>query len=307
MPQHTRRNQRVAVTGASGLIGTELCALLIREGAEVLRLTRHKPVKHGEVCWDRVAQIDSAALEGLDAVVHLAGANIADRKWTPEYKQMILDSRVQGTRLIAETLTGLRRPPSVLISASAVGYYGNHDPDDVLDEDAPVGDGFLAKVCQAWEVAAEPARAAGIRVVHPRLGMVVSGKGGALAKMLPPFKLGLGGRLGSGKQAVSWIALEDAAQLIAWLIQHPEIAGPVNVVAPECVTNVELTNSVAKALGRPVIASVPALAVKAMFGEMGRALLLEGACVTPRKALAAGFEFKYPTLEAALHEELGNG
>jgi uncharacterized protein len=299
--------QRIAVTGASGLIGTELCALLEREGARVLRLTRRKLAAPGEAFWDGLREIDAAALEGLDAVVHLAGAGIADRKWTPEYKQLIRDSRVQGTRLLAATLARLAQPPRVFISASATGYYGNRASNSVLDEGAPPGAGFLAEVCQAWEAAADGARAAGIRTVHPRFGMVVSTRGGALARMLPPFRLGLGGKLGSGRQAVAWIALADAARLVAWLIAQPGIAGPVNAVAPECVTNAELTSALAKALHRPAVAAVPAAAVRALFGELGQALLLDGARLVPRQALAAGFEFTYPTLEAALRAELGHG
>jgi uncharacterized protein len=299
--------QRIAVTGASGLIGAELCALLERDGAQVLRLTRRRPAGPGEAYWDGVREIDASALEGLSAVVHLAGAGIAERKWTPEYKQLIRDSRVQGTGLLAATLAGLERPPRVFISASAVGYYGNRDPDDALDETAPPGKGFLAEVCQAWEAAAEPTRAAGIRTVHPRFGMVVSARGGALARMLPPFRLGLGGKLGSGRQAVPWVSLQDAVRLVAWLIEQPGITGPVNAVAPECTTNADLTQAVARALHRPAVTAVPAVAVRALFGEMGQVLLLDGARVVPRKALAAGFEFTYPTLDAALRAELGHG
>lgn len=299
--------QHIAVTGATGLIGTELCALLEREGASVLRLTRRKPAGPGEAYWDGVREIDAAALEGLSAVVHLAGASIAEHKWTPEYKRLIRDSRVQGTRLLAQTLAGLMQPPCVFISASAVGYYGNRDPNTDLDEGAPPGEGFLAEVCQAWEAAAEPARAAGIRTVHPRFGMVVSARGGALARMLPPFRLGLGGKLGSGQQAVSWIALADAARMVEWLINQPSMSGPVNAVAPACVTNAELTQALARVLGRPAVVAVPAAAVKALFGELGQALLLDGACVVPRQALAAGFAFTYPTLETALRAELRHG
>jgi uncharacterized protein len=299
--------QRIAISGASGLIGTELCALLEREGAQVLRLVRRQAVGPGEAYWDGRREIDAAALEGISAVVHLAGVGIADHKWTPEYQQLIRDSRVQGTHLLASALAGLKQAPQVLISASAIGYYGNRPPEIASNEDAPAGAGFLAEVCQAWEAAAGPARVAGIRTVHPRFGMVLSAKGGALAKMLPPFRLGLGGKLGSGRQAVSWIALADAARLIKWLIDQPEITGPVNAVAPECVTNAELTQALARVLGRPAVAVVPAVVIKAMLGEMGEALLLDGARVVPRIALAAGFEFTYPTLDAALRAELKRG
>jgi uncharacterized protein (TIGR01777 family) len=242
--------------------------------------------------------IDREALEGLDAVVHLAGENVAGARWSDAQKQRIRESRVRGTRLLAEALSALRTKPAVWLSASAVGIYGDGG-DRPLDEDSPPGDDFLAQVGVAWEEAAAPARAAGIRVVHPRFGVVLHPSGGALAKMLGPFKLGLGGKLGSGAQYMSWIALEDAVRALLHLIDQP-LEGPVNLVAPNPVTNAEFTRALARALHRPAPFFVPSFAARLALGEMAEVALLRGQRVFPKRLLASGFRFAQPELEPLL-------
>jgi len=282
-----------------------LVARLRRVGAAVGCLVR-RPAEPGrdEMAWEpATGQIDRAALEGVDAVVHLAGENIAAGRWTAQRKEAIRASRVDGTRLLAEALASLARPPRVLVAASAVGFYG-HRGDEEVDETSPPGHGYLPDVCQQWEAAALPAAAAGIRVVHLRIGMVLSRAGGALARMLPPFRMGLGGRIGSGRQWVSWIAREDLLAIIERALTHDSWAGPVNAVAPGPVTNAEFTRTLARMLRRPAVLPLPASVVKLLFGEMGQCLLLEGARVRPGKLVADGFPFVYPDLESALRDEL---
>jgi uncharacterized protein (TIGR01777 family) len=236
--------------------------------------------------------------------VHLAGENIAER-WTPAKKVQIRDSRVKGTELLSKTLAGLSSPPAVLVSASAVGYYGDRGEEPLTDDSAP-GRGFLAEVCQAWEAATEPARERGIRVVRLRLGVVLSAAGGALAKMLPPFRLGLGGRLGSGRQYVSWIALGDVVGSIQHAIVTGGLQGATNAVAPRAVTNQEFTKTLGKVLARPTAIPLPAFAARLMFGEMADELLLASARVQPAKLLASGYQFRHPELEAALRHLLAS-
>ncbi len=306
LPPDTRlAGRRVVVSGASGLVGRALVLHLRQAGAVVGCLVR-RPAEPGrdEVAWEpATGQIDRARLEGADAVVHLAGENIAAGRWTAARKEAIRTSRVDGTRLLAEALASLARPPRVLVAASAVGFYG-HRGDEEVDETSPPGSGYLSDVCQQWEAAALPAAAAGIRVVHLRIGMVLTRAGGALARMLPPFRLGLAGRIGSGRQWMSWIALEDLLAVIERALTRDSLAGPVNAVSPGAVTNAEFTRTLARVLRRPAILPLPGFAVRLLFGEMGRCLLLEGARVRPGKLIADGFPFVYPDLEDALRDEL---
>jgi uncharacterized protein (TIGR01777 family) len=295
---------RIAVTGATGLIGQQLCAVLDAGGHTVLRLVRHGPSRPSDVAWDpAVGAIDAAAIDGVDAVIHLAGEPVSER-WTAEHKRAILHSRVAGTGLLARTLAGLPRPPRVLVSASAVGFYGDGG-DRVLDESSPQGTDFLAAVAAQWEEAAAPARDRGIRVVHPRFGVVLSPRGGALAKLLPPFRLGAGGKLGSGQQWMSWVALEDVIGALHFLLFTASLAGPVNVVAPAPVTNEEFSRTLARVLGRPALATVPPFVLRLMFGEMADTMLLAGQRAMPAVLEAAGFRFGHSDLEAALRFELG--
>ena len=292
---------RIAITGASGLIGTALTAALDDAGHDVLHVVRHAPTGPAEVRWDVDAgTIDAASLEGVEAIVHLAGENIGQR-WSDDVRRRVLDSRVNGTRLIAETAGGLAGRP-VLVCASATGFYGDRG-DEIVDEDSVPGTGFLADVVEAWEAAAEPARAAGLRTVHLRQGIVLSKDGGALARMLLPFKLGTGGRVGSGRQWWSWVSLDDAVAAYLFALEQP-LAGPVNVVAPGAVTNQEFVKALGRALHRPAIFPLPATAVKAAFGQMGEEMLLEGQRVAPTRLEAAGFTFGQPDIESGLASAL---
>lgn len=297
--------QTVAVTGSSGMVGSELVSQLQAEGRSVCRLVRKpEPGDDRAVRWNvEQGLVDPASLEGIDAVVHLAGENIVAGRWNDKQKARIRDSRVIGTRRLCEDLAKLERKPKVLVCASAIGYYGDRG-DEALDESASPADDFLAKVCKGWEDATEPARDAGIRVVNLRIGVVLSPKGGALAKMLTPFKLGVGGKLGSGKQYMSWISLTDLARLIGFCIDNDSAAGPINAVAPNAVTNTAFTKTLGRVLGRPTIFPVPAFAARLAFGEVADALLLASTHVIPEAALSHGFVFEHPTLESALRAEL---
>lgn len=290
------------------MIGSALVETLMAGGSRVLRLVRRQPRAGGdEARWDpAVGEVDAAALEGLDAVVHLAGESIAAGRWTAERKDQILRSRTESTSLLSGALARLTRPPATLISASAIGFYGNRG-DEVLTEESPPGVGFLAEVCREWEAAAEPARQAGIRVVNLRIGVVLSARGGALKQMLPAFKTGAGGRIGDGRQYISWIALSDLVAAVRFLLTTPQASGPVNAVAPHPVTNAEFTKALGRALGRPTLLPLPAFAVRLAFGEMGEALLLGGARVLPARLQAAGFRFRHAELEGALHAALAEG
>lgn len=298
----------IAVTGSTGLIGRALTRSLLADGHAVVPVVR-RPVADGEraVRWEPAAgTIDAAGFEGVDAVVHLAGAGIGDHRWTDDYKREILDSRVRGTELLAGTLAGLDQPPSVLVSGSAIGFYGPTG-DTEVDESAPAGDDFLASVCVAWEGATGAAAAAGIRVPLLRTGIVLDRSGGALAKMLPLFRMFAGGRMGNGRQWWSWISIEDEVRVIRWLIDN-DVAGPVNAVAPQAVTNHEFTDVLARALHRPAFLPVPSFGPRLLLGrELADALLFTSQRVRPGVLADGGFEFAHPDLAGALGSVLADG
>ena len=297
---------RVAVSGSTGLVGSEVVTVLSAEGHEVVRLVRRAPA-HGEktVRWDPEAGVnDAGGLEGCDAVVHLAGENVGAGRWTAARKAAIRDSRVKGTRLLCDALAGLARPPKTLVCASAVGYYGDRG-EEVLTEESPPGAGFLPGICREWEAASVAAARKGIRVVALRIGMVLSPKGGALARMLPLFRAGLGGVLGSGKQYVSWVALDDLTGIVLHALSREELRGPVNAVTPRPVTNRELTEALGKVLSRPTLLPVPSFALRLAVGEMADPLLLASARVAPRRLEETGYRFRFPELRAALRHLLG--
>lgn len=295
---------KVLISGASGLVGGALVPHWTAAGHTVLRLVRSKTPGEGEIGWDpRGGKLEPSDLEGVDAVVHLAGENIASGRWTAARKREIRDSRVRGTRLVAEALAKCERAPRVLIAASAIGFYGDRGEEE-LTEDSENGEGFLAEVCREWEEASRAAREDGIRVVNARIGVVLSKEGGALKKMLMPFRLGLGGRIGSGRQSMSWISLDDLVLVLDRVLNDDSLSGPVNAVSPNPVSNAEFTRTLGRALGRPTIFPMPAFAARLAFGEMGDELLLSSQRVVPRKLLAAGFEFRYPALENALRHVL---
>ncbi|MBI3615264.1 MAG: TIGR01777 family protein [Candidatus Omnitrophica bacterium] len=298
---------KILVSGSSGLIGSALIPILNRRGDQVIRLVRHSPKgAEIEIQWDPVAGIlDTTRLEGLDAVVHLAGDPIASGRWTPEKKIKIRDSRVKGTKLLAESLARLQQPPKVLACASAIGIYGNRGEEILREESAP-GAGFLAEVGQDWEKATAPAAQKGIRVVNTRFGIVMSTGGGALAMMMPPFRFGLGGKLGSGKQWMSWVAIDDVAGAIHHILVTDGIRGPVNVVSPHPVTNLEFTKTLGRVLRRPTLFFVPAFAARLAFGELADEALLASARVEPAKLLSSGYRFRYPELEGALRSILAS-
>ncbi len=290
---------KVAVTGSTGLVGRSLVGLLRAKGDVVVRLVRHGDPAADEVTWDAVTgAVNENHLAGVDAIVHLAGENIATR-WSGKVKTAIRDSRVKGTDAIARIAARLPRKPDVLVCASAIGLYGDRG-DEVLDEDAAPGKGFLPDVCSAWEAAAAPARDAGIRVVHVRIGVVLSPLGGALEKMLPPFKLGLGGPIGNGRQWLSWISIGDVCGALRHAVVTPSLAGPVNAVAPNPATNRDFAKTLGKVLHRPALAPLPGFVAKLALGQMAEDLLLASTRVAPKKLQASGFRFEHPQLEAAL-------
>ncbi|HUG92790.1 MAG TPA: TIGR01777 family oxidoreductase [Planctomycetaceae bacterium] len=296
-------SMKVLITGASGLVGSALVPKLHAAGHEVVRLVRRPPAQPDEIEWrPDSATIDGTALEGCDAVVHLAGENIAGR-WTAAKKRRIRESRVEGTRVLCTALAGLARPPGTFVGASAIGYYGDRG-DDVLDDDSPPGTGFLPQVCVAWEAAADPLRETDARVVHLRIGVVLSRRGGALAKMLLPFRLGLGGVIGGGRQFWSWIALDDVVGAISHALSTDSLAGAANAVAPQPVTNREFTKTLGRVLKRPTVFPMPAFAARLAFGEMAEALMLASARVVPRRLESSGYAFEYPALEDALRHVL---
>jgi uncharacterized protein (TIGR01777 family) len=298
----------VAISGSSGLVGSRLAASLAAQGRRVSRLVRSGPAEGSEeILFDITGgRIDEPKLAAVDAVVNLAGENVAAGRWSEKRKKRIRDSRVLGTRLLSETLAGLRDGPRVLVNASAIGFYGDRG-DEVVDETSDPGRGFLPETCVAWETATGSAASAGVRVVRLRIGVVLSPHGGALAKMLPVFRAGLGGKTGSGGQWMSWITLDDLVSVIELALSRDDLGGPVNAVGPRPATNAEFTRTLARVLKRPAIAPVPGFVVRAMFGEMGEQLLLASTRVVPRRLEEAGFEFAHADLETALHAVLRPG
>jgi len=296
----------VAITGSSGLIGTNLSNFLTTGGHTVLPVVRRRSEAVGRaVYWNpEHGEVDRDALASADAVVHLAGEPIAPGRWTPERKRRILESRVAGTELLARTLAAMRDGPRTVISSSAIGFYGDRG-DALVREGAKAGDGFLAEVCRAWELALRPLEGSRVRVVRLRTGVVLSSAGGALSEMLTPFRMGAGGRLGSGDQYMSWIDLDDLVALVHHALHDEELRGPVNGTAPHPVTNSTFTSTLGRVLGRPTVIPVPGFAVKAAFGEMGEEVLLKGQRVLPAKALERGFRFDYEGLEDSLRFQLG--
>lgn len=297
---------RIVIGGGSGLVGSALSAFLTTGGHDVRRLVRGPARAADEISWNPAdGTIDAAALDGVDAVIHLGGVSIAER-FTPAHKQAVLDSRVSSTSLLARTIAALPRKPRVFVCASAVGFYGNRH-DEVLTEDSTPGDGFLPDVCRAWEAATQPAADAGVRTATMRIGIVLTPRGGALQKMLPPFRMGVGGVVGNGRQYMSWIGLDDLIGALHFVLMTDSLSGPVNATGPQPATNAEFTRELGGVLRRPTIFPVPAFVVRAVFGEMGETLLLGGNRARPAKLEQAGFRFVCPTLGESLRWELGVG
>lgn len=295
--------KRVVISGASGLVGSALASFLSTGGHDVVRLVRREAEGPGELRWDpERGEIDRAGLGHVDAFIHLSGENVGEGRWSEARKRSILESRTKSTELIARVAAEVR--PEVLLVASAIGLYGDRG-DAWVDENSERGTGFLADVCEAWEGAAEPARAAGVRTAHLRLGVVLSPKGGALAKLLPIFRLGAGGPVGNGRQYMSWVSLDDVVYAFHEALFDPALSGPVNVVAPEPVTSREFAKVLGRVLSRPAFLPVPRIAIDAAFGEMGRETVLASTRARPAKLLEHGYEFEHPSLEEALRFELG--
>lgn len=292
----------VILSGASGLLGKSIRQALSNRGSNTLQLVRRRPAAEGEIQWNPTADpaiANPVELEGAIAAIHLSGANVAGHRWTESYRREMTASRVDSTGRLAVVLAGLRNPPQTLLVASAVGIYGDRG-DELLDESSPAGTGFLATLCREWEAAAEPARAAGIRVVHMRFGVVLGPGEGALERMLPVFGLGLGAKIGNGRQWMSWIGLADVVAAILFALERKEIAGPVNVTAPNPVTNAEFTSALGNQVRRPAFLTVPAFAMRIMFGQMADEALLASARALPTKLQAAGFQFALPTVDTGL-------
>jgi len=293
---------KIVISGSSGLVGSALVFNLISDGHQVFRLVR-SPEEDG-IVWDPKQPIsDRKALEDFDAVIHLAGESIAEGRWTEQKKREIRESRVQSTRHLSEALASLNSPPKVFICASASGYYGDRG-DEILREEFPPGTGFLPDVCKEWEAATQSAADKGIRVLNLRFGIILSQKGGALPKMLTPFKLGVGGKIGSGRQYWSWIDLDDVVGVVEHCISKDALQGPVNTSTPNPVTNAEFTKTLACVLKRPAIFPMPSFAARAAFGEMADALLLSSCRMEPAKLIASGYTFAYPDLESSLRHQL---
>lgn len=301
---HHDGRMRIAITGSSGLIGTALSDSLHGGGHEVVRLVRRSPRGPQEVEWDPVRQyVDTAGLVGCDAVVHLAGAGVGDHRWTQAYKRTLRDSRVLGTAAVAEAVAALDTPPRTLLVGTAIGYYGDTG-DRVTDERAPAGAGFLAGLCEEWEAAAAPAARAGVRTVFARTGLVVSRRGGAWGRLFPIFRAGLGGRLGDGRNYWSHIALHDHIAALRHLLESEELSGPVNLTAPEPVTNREATAAMARVLRRPALLPVPAWALRVALGEFAEDVL-GSQRVVPARLLDSGFRFAFPTIDDAVRAAAG--
>lgn len=292
---------KILISGPSGLVGTTLIPTLIAKNHEVFKLVRKTPKSADEIQWDAekgFSEIEQAKLEGFDAVIHLAGDNIASENWSPEKKKIMVESRVLGTRLLVDALKKCQKPPKIFISASAEGFYGRNTGDSILTEDSPKGEDFLGNLCADWEAEAQKAESFA-RVVRLRISVVLAHGGGAIEKMLTPFKLGVGGALGSGKQWFPWIAIDDLIEVIHFVLEN-EISGAINTTSPNPVTNYEFTKTLGKVLHRPTIFAVPEFAIKLMFGEMGENLLLKGCRVVPKRLQELGYKFNYENLEEAL-------
>ena len=296
---------KILVSGSHGLVGKALTTSLVNAGHEIVSLVRQS-ANDSEIEWHpNQGKINGQQLEGFDVVVHLAGESIASGRWTEEKKRKIRESRVKGTELLSSALARLSQPPSTFISASAIGFYGSRG-DELLTEESAPGDGFLPEVCVAWEKATGQAEAKGIRTIHPRFGIILDEKGGALERMLTPFRMGVGGKVGNGKQWMSWIALEDVINALRFLIDEPGSEGPVNFTAPRPVTNADFTEALGSVLSRPTLFSVPSFAARLAFGEMADELLLSSAKVEPERLKESGYQFKHPELSSALKTILGS-
>ena len=297
---------KILISGASGLVGTHLIPTLLAKGNEVYKLVRKLPQNSDEIQWDAekgFAASEQAKLENFDAVVHLAGDNVASESWSEAKKKKIRDSRVVGTKVLVDAFKRTQNPPKHFVSASAIGFYGNRG-DEVLTEESAKGTGFFPEVCTAWETEAQKAEEFDARVVCLRIGVVLAKDGGALEKMLTPFKLGVGGVVGSGKQWMSWIALDDLIKIIHYALENKNLHGSVNAISPNPVTNQEFTKTLGGVLNRPAILPIPEFGIKLLFGEMGKTLLLEGARILPKKLEDAGFKFNFTNLEDALKHVL---
>ena len=295
---------RIAITGATGMIGGKLTAFLLAQGHQIAVISRGPvhPPQTSVIRWDPATNdIDARQLEGFDVIIHLAGSNVGEY-WSPAYKKSILESRVLSTTLLCETLLKVVSKPKLLISASAIGFYGNHPPEVVLDEHSPVGKGFLADVCRQWEAATDLLQSTGVRIVRMRLGVVLSKAGGALNKMWVPFQSGIGGILGSGRQMMSWVAIDEIHYVVDYLIKTDSLSGAVNVVSPQAVSNAQFTKILGNVLHRPTVLPVPSFVIRMLFGEMGQNLLLEGAHVVPRRLQDSGYQFHFADLKAALEK-----
>jgi len=295
---------KIAIAGASGLVGSALIPILQSHGNQITRLVRSSP-KPGEIEWHpNQDEVSPQSLEGFETIINLAGENIAGGRWTDEQKRKIRDSRINGTHLLSEAVAKMNSKPGAFICASATGIYGDRD-DETLDEQSESGGGFLAGVCREWEQATGPASKAGVRVVNLRMGPILAREGGMLSKLLTPFKMGMGGKVGSGKQYISWVALDDAVNAIKLAISDESIHGPINIVSPNPVRNEEFTKTLGHVLNRPTALAMPAFAARLAFGEMADEMLLASQKVLPKRLTAAGFQFQYPTLESAMRKYVG--
>ena len=295
---------KIAIAGSSGLVGSALIPILQSDGNQITRLVRSSP-KPGEIEWHpNQDEVNPQRLEGFETIINLAGENIAGGRWTDEQKRKIRVSRINGTHLLSESIAKMTSKPGAFICASATGIYGDRD-DETLDEQSESGGGFLAGVCREWEQATEPASKAGVRVVNLRMGPILAREGGMLSKLLTPFKMGMGGKVGSGKQYISWVALDDAVNAIKLAIDDKSIQGPINIVSPNPVTNEEFTKTLGHVLNRPTALAMPAFAARLAFGEMADEMLLASQKVLPNRLSQAGFQFQYPTLESAMRKYVG--
>lgn len=294
---------KILLSGASGLVGTRLYEFLAGKGHTIKKLVRKKHLNHtDEIFWDPMTQqVKVDSLEGVDVFINLAGENIAKQRWSKERKKEILESRINATKTLTDAVLKLKNPPKLFINASAVGYYGNAG-ETLLNENFPAGNDFLAKVCVDWEAAAKPVESKNVRLVFLRFGMVLSGDGGALKAMLTPFKLGVGGALGTGQQYMSWVDLEDLVNVVQHVLENEDLKGPFNVVSPNPVSNQMFTKTLGKVLNRPTLFSIPTFMVKLIFGEMGEELLLASQKCVPEKLQESGYQFKYSQLEDSLQK-----